>query len=150
MLYDLLIDLLNKNEAMLESSTMQLVLTKIMFALKSIISEEVENITDKTEKQKKDIFAAKNSALINLSKLIKKRGNVIKQFNKRNINTKREKLFDAPKTIAESVTEEELKKESDRSISNWVKVSEERFNLIKQIINKNKNLGTTVNNKRYT
>ena len=113
MLYNLLIDLLDENEATLESSTMQLVLTKIMFALKSIISEEVENITDKTEKQKKDIFAAKNSALINLSKLIKKRGNIIKQSNKRNINTKREKLFDAPKKITESVTEEELKKESD-------------------------------------
>ena len=29
-------------------------------------------------------------------------------------------------------------------------MSEERFNLIKQIINKNKNLGTTINNRRYT
>ena len=27
---------------------------------------------------------------------------------------------------------------------------EERFNLIKQIINENKNLGTTINNKRHT
>ena len=29
-------------------------------------------------------------------------------------------------------------------------MSEERFNLIKKIINKNKNLGTTINNERYT
>ena len=29
-------------------------------------------------------------------------------------------------------------------------MSEKRFNLIKEIINKNKNLGTTINNKRYT
>ena len=27
---------------------------------------------------------------------------------------------------------------------------EERFNLIKQIINENKNLGTTINNQRHT
>ena len=33
---------------------------------------------------------------------------------------------------------------------NWVKVSEKRFNLIKQIIIKNKDLGTTINNRRYT
>ena len=31
-----------------------------------------------------------------------------------------------------------------------MKVSKERFNLIKQIINKNKDLGTTINNRRYT
>ena len=30
------------------------------------------------------------------------------------------------------------------------KVSEERFNLIEQIINENKDLGTTVNNERCT
>ena len=29
-------------------------------------------------------------------------------------------------------------------------MSEEKFNLIKQIINENKSLGTTINNKRYT
>ena len=29
-------------------------------------------------------------------------------------------------------------------------MSEKRFNLIKEIINKNTNLGTTINNKRYT
>ena len=29
-------------------------------------------------------------------------------------------------------------------------MSEERFNLIKEIVDKNKNLGNTINNKRYT
>ena len=29
-------------------------------------------------------------------------------------------------------------------------MSEERFNLIKEIINGNKNLGTTINNRKYT
>ena len=52
--------------------------------------------------------------------------------------------------ITESVTEQKSKKESDWSIPDWVKVSEEIFNSIKQIINKNKDLGTTINNKRYT
>ena len=41
----------------------------------------------------------------------------------------------------ESIAEKSGKK-SDRSIPNWVKVSEKRFNLTKQIINKNKDLGT--------
>ena len=47
-------------------------------------------------------------------------------------------------SIAER-TKQKSKKESDQSIRNWVKVSEERFNLIKQIINENKDLGTTIN-----
>ena len=81
---------------------------------------------------------------------LKKRGDIINQFNKGNIITKSEKFFDAPEKITESVTEEKSKKESDRSIPIWVKVSVERFNLIKKIINENKDLGTTINNKRYT
>ena len=47
-------------------------------------------------------------------------------------------------------TEEKSEEESDQSILNWVKVSEGRFNSTKQIINKNKDLGTTINIKRYT
>ena len=78
-----------------------------------------------------------------MSELIKKRSDIINQFTNKNIIIKSEKFFDAPEKIIESLTEEKLEKESDRSIPNWVKVSEERFNLIKQIINKNKNLGTT-------
>ena len=149
-LYDLLINLLDKNETTLDSSSMQIDLTKIMLALKSYISEKIENITDKSKKQKKEIFAAQSSVLINLSKLIKKRGHIIYQFNKGNIITEGEKFFDPSKKITESVTEEKSKKESHLSIPIWVKVSEKRFNSIKQIINENKDLGTTINNKRYT
>ena len=47
-------------------------------------------------------------------------------------------------------TKQKSKKESDQLVLNWTKVSEEKFNLIKQIINENKSLGTTINNKRYT
>ena len=49
----------------------------------------------------------------------------------------------------ESIAEKSEKK-SDQSIPNWVKVSEKRFNLIKRIINENKDLGTTIDGKRYT
>ena len=135
---------------MLDSAAMQLDLTKIMVTLKSIISTKIENITDKSKKQKKEIFATQNSVLINLSELVQKRGDIINQFAKENIITKSEKFFDAPKKITESITKEKFEKESDRSIPNWVKVFEERFNLIKQITNKNKNFVTKINNKRYT
>ena len=47
-------------------------------------------------------------------------------------------------------TKQKSKKESDQLILNWAKVTEEKLNLIKQIINENKSLGTTMNNKRYT
>ena len=52
-------------------------------------------------------------------------------------------------TIA-SRTKQKSKKESDKSIPIWVKVSEKKFDFIKQIINKNKNLGTKIDGKRYT
>ena len=60
-LYDLLINLLNENETILDSSTMQLDLTKTMFVLKSIIFKKIENIRDKREKQTNESFAAANS-----------------------------------------------------------------------------------------
>ena len=91
-LYDLLINLLNENETILDSSTMQLDLTKIIFSRKSIISKKNENITDNSEKEKKDIFAAPNSVLINLSELFKKRNDIINQFTKR-INYKKWEIF---------------------------------------------------------
>ena len=64
-LYDLLISLLNENETILNSSTMQLDLIKIMLSLKSIISKKTKNITDKGEKQKKKNFCCTNSVLSN-------------------------------------------------------------------------------------
>ena len=62
----------------------------------------------------------------------KKRSDIINQFTKGNIITKSEKFFDVPEKITESVTEEKSKEKSDQSIPIWVKVSEERFNLIKK------------------
>ena len=59
---------------MLDSSAMQLDLTKIMVRLNSIVSKQIENITNKSKKQKKkEIFAAQSSALINWSELVKKK-----------------------------------------------------------------------------
>ena len=138
MLYDLLINLLNENETILDAPAMQLDLTKIIYSLKSIIAKKfgkIENITDKSEKQKKEIFAAQNSVLINFNELVEKRGDIINQFTKKNITTKSKKFFEATEKITESVAEQ-----SDRSISSWVKVWEERFNLIKQIVNENETL----------
>ena len=56
MLYDLLINLLNENEAILGSSPMQLDLTELMFSLKGIISKKIANITDKSKKTKKNLL----------------------------------------------------------------------------------------------
>ena len=56
-LHDLLINLLNKNETIIDSLTIQNDLTEIMLKLKKYI-------TDKSEKQKKkEIFAAQSSVL---------------------------------------------------------------------------------------
>ena len=145
MLYDLLINLLNEDETIFDAPAMQLDLTKIIYSLKSIIAKKFENIIDKSEKQKKEIFAAQNSVLIKFNELVNKIGDIINQITKKNIISKSKKFFEANEKITESVAEQ-----SDRSISSWVKVWEERFNLIKQIINENKDLGTTINNKRYT
>ena len=88
--------------------------------------------------------------LINFCELVKRRGDIINQFTKQNIITKIEKFFDAPKKITKSVGEQKSKEESNRSISGWVKVSEKSYNLILQIIIKNKDLVATINNKIHT
>ena len=129
---------------------MQFDLNKLIFTLKSIIFKKIKNITDKSEKQKKEIFAAPINVLTNLSVLIKRREDIINQFKRENIVTKSEKFFDAPKKITESIREEKSKKERDRSVPKYVKVPEEKFNLVKEITNKNKDLGTTINSKIYT
>ena len=43
-----------------------------------------------------------------------------------------------------------LEKKSDQSILKWVQVSKDRFYFIKLKINKNKDLVTVIDNKRYT
>ena len=73
---------------------MQLYLTKIIFELKNIIFKKIENVTDESEKQKKkEIFAAQNNVLTNLSELIKKRNDIINQFEEENIITKSENFL---------------------------------------------------------
>ena len=52
-LYDFLINLLNENETILDSSSMQLDLIKIIYSLKNIISKKIEKTIDKSEKQNK-------------------------------------------------------------------------------------------------
>ena len=79
-----------------------------MVTLKSITSKKIENIIDKSKKQKNQIFAAQSGVLTNLGELVKKRGDVINQFAKENIITKSENFFDAPKKITDNVTEEKL------------------------------------------
>ena len=49
-LNDLLINLLYENKTILDSSAIQLDLTKTIYSLESIISKKIENITDKSEK----------------------------------------------------------------------------------------------------
>ena len=78
---------------------MQLYLTKIIFELKNIIFKKIENVTHKSEKQKKEIFAAQNNVLNNLSELIKKRNDIINQFEEENIITKSENFLMHPKRL---------------------------------------------------
>ena len=81
-LYDLLINLLNENENIPDSSAMQIYLAKVTSKLQTTISEKIENVPDKSEKQKKEIFATQSSVLTNLSELIEKRNDIINQFRK--------------------------------------------------------------------
>ena len=53
-------------------------------------------------------------------------------------------------SVASRVDKGKSKQKSDRSVPKWVQVSEERFNFIKLEINENKDLGTRIDNKRYT
>ena len=60
-------------------------------------------ITDKSEEQKKWIFAEKESVLNNAVILHKKWNDLIDQFTKYNIISVEEKLSDPPKKITESI-----------------------------------------------
>ena len=71
------------------------------------------------------------------------------KFLKNNIISKDEKFYDAPKKSKKSISEKS-EKESDQSISKWVQVTKDRFDFIKLKINENKDVGTIINNKKYT
>ena len=107
------------------------------------------DITDQSEEQKKKIFAEQENVLSNAEMLLIKRGELINQFSKNNIISKNEKFYDAPKKGEES-TSDKLEQKSDQSIPKWVQVPKDRFDFIKLKINKNKDLATMIDNKRYT
>ena len=79
----------------------------------------------------------------------KKREELIKQCSNNNIISKNKKFYDAPKTSEESVSEK-LEQKLYQLIPKWVQVPKDRFDSIKFKINKNKDLATMINNKRYT
>ena len=148
-LYDLLIYLLDNSTRITNSAQVQLNFFKAITTSKIIISNLKKDITDQSEEQKKKIFAEQENVLSNAEMLLIKRGELIGQFWENNIILKNEKFYDAPKKSEESISEK-LEQKSDQSIPKWVQVLKDRFNFIKLKINKNKNLVTMINNKRYT
>ena len=81
--------------------------------------------------------------------MLKKRNDIINQFTKNNIISRNEKFYDAPKKSEERISENSEQK-FDQSIPKWVQVPKDRFDFIKLKINKNKDLATMIDNKRYT
>ena len=104
------------------------------------------DIADQSEEQKKKILAKQESVLNNAELLLEKRNNLIEQFTKNNVISMGDKFYDAPKKSEESIFEK-LEQKSDQSIPKQVQVSEDRFNLMKLKINKNKKLSTTIDKK---
>ena len=56
------------------------------------------------------------------------------------------KIYDAPKKNIPEKSEQKF----DQSIPKWMQASKDRFDFIKLKTNKNKDLATMINNKRYT
>ena len=81
--------------------------------------------------------------------LLKKREELINQFLNKNIISKDEKFYDAPKKSEKDILEPSEQK-SDQSIPKWVQVPKERFDFTKLKINKNKELSTTIDKNNYT
>ena len=67
----------------------------------------------------------------------------------KNIISKDEKFYDCPKKSEKDILEKS-EQTSDQSIPKWMQVSKDRFDFIKLKINKNKDLVTVIDNKRYT
>ena len=149
-LYDLSIwQLLGNSTRITTSTQVQLDFFKAITVLKKIISSMKTDITDKSEEEKKKIFAKQENVLSNAEMLLEKRNELIKQFSKNNIISKADKFYGALKKSEESISEKS-EQESDQSIPKWVLVSKDRFDFIKLKINKNKDLATMINGERYT
>ena len=148
-LYDLLIYLLNNSMRIIISSEDQIKFFEAIIILKTIISSMKTGIKDQGEEGKKKLFAKQENFLSNAEMLLAKRKELIKQFTNNNIISRDKIFYDAPKKSEESISKKSEQK-SDQSIPKLVQVSEERFDFIKLKINKNKDLATMINNKRYT
>ena len=144
-LYDLLIYLLDNSMRIADSLQVQLDFFKAITSLKMIISSMKFDIKCQSEKGKKKIFAKQGNVLSNAEVLLKK----VNQFSNKNIISKDEKFYDAPKKSEKDILEKSEQK-SDQSIPKWVQLSEDRFNFIKLKINKNKKRSTTIDKKIYT
>ena len=141
--------LLGNSTRITTSTQVQLDFFKAIPVLKKIISSMKTDITDKSEEEKKKIFAKQENVLSNAEMLLEKRNELIKQFSKNNIISKADKFYGALKKSEESISEKS-EQESDQSIPKWVLVSKDRFDFIKLKINKNKDLATMINGERYT
>ena len=104
------------------------------------IKDRISDLKDRREKMSETEKKKKNAD--ETLKIIKK----ILDYNERT-----RKTFPVASKVdkgkSEPKSEERILKES---IPKWVQVSEERFKIMKLEINTNKNLGTTIDNKRYT
>ena len=127
----------------------QIKIFKAITVLKEIISSMKTDITDKSEEEKKKIFAKQENVLSNAEILLTKREEFIKQFVDNDIISRNEKFYDVPKKSEESISVKSEQK-SDESSPKWLQVSKDRFDFIKLKINKNKDLVTVLDNERYT
>ena len=98
-LYDLLIYLLNNSIRMTTSAKDQIMFLEAINTLKTIISSMKTDIKDQSEEEKKKIFAKQENVLGNAEILLMKIGELIEQFLKKNIISKDEKFYDAPKKL---------------------------------------------------
>ena len=81
-LYDLLIYLLDNSINLIDSTQTQLDVFKAITTFKIIISNLKTDITDKSEEEKKKIFAEQENVLSNTEMFLKIRGELIDQFSK--------------------------------------------------------------------
>ena len=114
--YDLLIYLLDNFMRIATSAKTQIDFSKAITTLKIIISNLKTDITDQSEEQKKKFFAKQENVLSNAEMLLKKRGELIDQFPKKNIISEGGKFYDTPKKGEESISEKSEQK-SDQSLN---------------------------------
>ena len=145
-LYNLLIYLLDNSMRVIISAEDQIKFFKAITVSKKIILSIKTDIIDQSEEEKKKIFAKQENVLSNAEMLLKKREELINQFWNKNIISKDEKFYDAPKKSEKDILEQSEPK-SDQLIPKWVQVPKDRFDFTKLKINKNKELSTTIDKK---